>query len=45
VRALADEHRALLLMDEITAGFRLTSGGAHLVLGVVPDLAVFAKGK
>lgn len=44
VRALADEHGALLIMDEITAGFRFTGGGAHLVLGVVPDLAVFAKG-
>jgi glutamate-1-semialdehyde 2,1-aminomutase len=44
VRALAKEHDALLIMDEITMGFRLTAGGAHLVLGVVPDLAVLAKG-
>jgi glutamate-1-semialdehyde 2,1-aminomutase len=44
VRALADESGALLVIDEITAGFRLTIGGAHLVLGVEPDLAVFAKG-
>ena len=44
VRALADESGALLVIDEITAGFRLTAGGAHLVLGVEPDLAVFAKG-
>ncbi|MBV8483396.1 MAG: aminotransferase class III-fold pyridoxal phosphate-dependent enzyme [Verrucomicrobia bacterium] len=44
VRAIADEHSAVLVMDEITAGFRLAAGGAHLVLGVTPDLAVFAKG-
>jgi glutamate-1-semialdehyde 2,1-aminomutase len=44
VRTLADESGALLVFDEITAGFRLTTGGAHLVLGVEPDLAVFAKG-
>jgi glutamate-1-semialdehyde 2,1-aminomutase len=44
VRALADESGALLVVDEITAGFRLTAGGAHLVLGLQPDIAVFAKG-
>jgi glutamate-1-semialdehyde 2,1-aminomutase len=44
VRTLADESGALLVIDEITAGFRLAIGGAHLVLGVEPDLAVFAKG-
>ena len=44
VRSLADKHSAVLVMDEITSGFRLAAGGAHLVLGVTPDLAVFAKG-
>lgn len=44
VRAAANEHAAVLIVDEITAGFRLITGGAHLVLGFVPDLAVFAKG-
>ncbi|MBI2565658.1 MAG: aminotransferase class III-fold pyridoxal phosphate-dependent enzyme [Candidatus Schekmanbacteria bacterium] len=34
---------AALIVDEITAGFRLTTGGAHLVLGLAPDVAVFAK--
>lgn len=43
VRAAASEHGAVLIMDEITTGFRLTIGGAHLTLGLVPDLAVFAK--
>ena len=34
---------ALLIFDEITLGFRLCTGGAHLRLGVNPDLAIFAK--
>jgi glutamate-1-semialdehyde 2,1-aminomutase len=32
------------VFDEITAGFRLCAGGSHKVLGVEPDMAVFAKG-
>ena len=44
VRALADEVKAVLIMDEISSGFRLTTGGAHLVLGsITPDIAVFSK--
>ncbi|MBP1992488.1 aminotransferase class III-fold pyridoxal phosphate-dependent enzyme [Paenibacillus eucommiae] len=34
---------ALLIFDEITIGWRLHRGGAHLKLGVHPDIAVFAK--
>jgi len=43
VRAICDEHQALLIFDEITAGWRLALGGAHLLYGVPPDIAVFAK--
>jgi glutamate-1-semialdehyde 2,1-aminomutase len=43
VRELADKCGAVLIFDEITAGFRLNTGGAHLQYGVVPDVAVFAK--
>jgi glutamate-1-semialdehyde 2,1-aminomutase len=44
VRAGADETGAVLIMDEISAGFRMTTGGAHLVLhSVSPDMAVFSK--
>lgn len=43
VAALAREAGAVLLFDEISAGFRLTTGGAHLIYGVEPDMAVFAK--
>lgn len=34
---------AVLVVDEITAGWRLCKGGAHLVLGIEPDIAVFGK--
>lgn len=33
-----------LIVDEVSSGFRLNCGGAHLVLGIEPDIAVFAKG-
>jgi glutamate-1-semialdehyde 2,1-aminomutase len=34
---------AMLVMDEVSVGFRLNTGGAHLVYGLQPDVAVFAK--
>ena len=43
VKRLARQSGAVFVLDEITAGFRLTTGGAHLTLGVTPDIAVFAK--
>ncbi|MDD5751689.1 MAG: aminotransferase class III-fold pyridoxal phosphate-dependent enzyme [Candidatus Peribacteraceae bacterium] len=43
VRTLASQTGAILIFDEVTSGFRLTTGGAHLTLGVEPDIAVFAK--
>lgn len=33
----------LLIFDEISIGWRYTLGGAHQVLGVIPDMATFAK--
>jgi glutamate-1-semialdehyde 2,1-aminomutase len=43
VRALATGSGAVLVIDEITAGFRLNTGGAHMLFGLEPDIAVFAK--
>jgi glutamate-1-semialdehyde 2,1-aminomutase len=43
VRRIADQTDAVLIVDEISAGFRMNSGGAHLVLGITPDIAVFSK--
>jgi len=44
IRDIATNIGAVLIFDEITTGFRMTTGGIHLLLGVTPDLAVFAKG-
>ena len=43
VRAIADKTNAVLIIDEISAGFRYNTGGAHLVFGIKPDIAVFSK--
>jgi glutamate-1-semialdehyde 2,1-aminomutase len=43
VRALADETGAVLIIDEISAGFRMNSGGAHMLFSVIPDMAVYSK--
>jgi glutamate-1-semialdehyde aminotransferase len=43
VRALCDEHGAVLIFDEVITGFRLARGGAQEHFGVVADLAVFGK--
>ena len=43
VRDIATEIGAVLIFDEVSSGWRLNTGGAHLVYGVMPDVAVFAK--
>ena len=43
VRDIADQIGAILVFDEVTSGFRQTFGGYHLLRGVTPDIAVFAK--
>lgn len=43
VRVIADRIGAVLVFDEITVGFKLTMGGAHLLYGVHPDIAIFGK--
>jgi glutamate-1-semialdehyde 2,1-aminomutase len=43
VRAFADQTGAVFIIDEISAGFRMNTGGAHLIHGIKPDIAVFSK--
>ncbi len=43
VRALADEHGAVLIFDEVRTGFRLAPGGAAELYGVTPDLTALGK--
>ena len=44
IRETTEQESIVLIFDEITAGFRLCAGGSHRILGVNPDMAVFAKG-
>ena len=44
VRKIADQIGAVLVVDEITVGWKIALGGYHLKLGITPDIAVFAKG-
>lgn len=44
IRAATEAEGIVLVFDEVSAGFRLCTGGSHKVLGVNPDIAVFAKG-
>ena len=43
VRERCDRLGIPLIFDEISIGWRLCLGGAHLNFGVTPDIAVFAK--
>lgn len=43
IRAETSRRGVVLVLDEVTAGWRLNSGGSHLLLNVAPDIAVFAK--
>jgi glutamate-1-semialdehyde aminotransferase len=43
VRQTCNRIGAVLVVDEVSVGWRLNTGGAHLVYGLQPDIAVFAK--
>lgn len=43
IRFVTKQEDIALIADEVSAGFRLNCGGAHLVLGFEPDIAVMAK--
>jgi glutamate-1-semialdehyde 2,1-aminomutase len=43
VRKLCDEHGIVLIFDEVIMGFRAGLGGAQGLLGIKPDLSIFAK--
>ena len=43
IREYTKRNDVPLIMDEITAGWRLCLGGAHMHFGIKPDIAIFAK--
>jgi glutamate-1-semialdehyde 2,1-aminomutase len=42
-RELCTRAGALMVIDEVKTGFRVAKGGVQSLLGVVPDIATFAK--
>ena len=43
LRRLCTEHGALLILDEVMTGFRVSLGGAQRVYGITPDLSTLGK--
>lgn len=43
IRKTTQELGITLIFDEVSSGFRLNLGGAHLVFNINPDIAVFSK--
>jgi glutamate-1-semialdehyde aminotransferase len=43
IREITKKLGIVLIFDEVTSGWRLNIGGAHLNFGVEPDIAVFGK--
>jgi glutamate-1-semialdehyde 2,1-aminomutase len=43
MRELTEAHGAVLIFDEVMAGFRVAYGGAQSLYGITPDLSSFGK--
>lgn len=43
LRSVCDEHRSVLIFDEVMTGFRVALGGAQAYFGVSPDLTCLGK--
>lgn len=43
LRSVTAEHGALLILDEVMTGFRLSLGGAQQIFGITPDLTTLGK--
>src|SRR5438874_3257078 len=43
LRAICDEHRALLIFDEVMTGFRVSYGGAQSLFNIKPDITTLGK--
>ncbi|MDD5339656.1 MAG: aminotransferase class III-fold pyridoxal phosphate-dependent enzyme [Candidatus ainarchaeum sp.] len=43
VQKIAADNGAVLLIDEVTSGWRMRVGGVYELVGITPDLAVYGK--
>ena len=44
LRSLLKQNDSILIIDEVTSGFRENLGGYHLELGIKPDISILGKG-
>jgi len=44
IRTETQREKIVFIVDEVSSGWRLNLGGAHLKFKIAPDMAVFAKG-
>ncbi|MCK5013476.1 MAG: aminotransferase class III-fold pyridoxal phosphate-dependent enzyme [Candidatus Omnitrophica bacterium] len=43
VRKISEEIGAVFVFDEVSSGFRVTTGGMHMVYGIIPDMIILGK--
>jgi len=43
LKRITSDHGALLILDEVMTGFRLSAGGAQKLYGITPDLTTLGK--
>ena len=43
LRKVCDEHKSVLIFDEVMTGFRVALGGAQSLYNIVPDLTILGK--
>lgn len=43
VRKISKKIGAVLIFDEVSSGFRVTTGGMHMLYGIYPDMSVLGK--
>ena len=43
IQRIAQQYNCLIVVDEITSGWRLTDGGVYKLNGLLPDIVVFGK--
>ena len=43
LRKLCNQHETVLIFDEVMTGFRLSSGGAHKLFNIQPDMVCLGK--
>ena len=44
IRTITKKEKIIMIFDETSSGFRITSGGAHKKYNVFPDMVIFGKG-